>query len=1367
MANTVTNTNNLSLRSILEKDKLTGPNFLDWERNLQIVLRHERKWYVLEEPLGEAPPANASTAIRNAYQKRSDDLLDVGCLMLATMSPELQTGLMNTNAYDMIRQLRDMFQTQARTERYDATRALNACKMAKGTSVSAHVMKMKRLLDHLERLGHPVPLQLATDTILNSLSDDYKQFVMNFNMNNMERSIAELHSMLKTAEQSMGTGTKTKDVLMVRDGGVKKKRGQRNTSKGKDQVQVSQSVPKAVDNRKGKGKGKKVKVNKVKAENRCFTCHEVGHWRHNCPKRHETEWNMDYTKLSNSYKRCRPKTARIFDRAANIGCDPLQEFNPNLGPSVQHPDDPLIITISVEELYNVNESLALISHNVQKLNANRGFNRSRGSGFPSGGRMGQGRGGHYQLDRAQYGNHGRGNYHQGERFQGYDQGSFRNYQGRYREDQGRYRENQERFRDQPRRDNTYLDYQEGPGRQEDWRGQVSVINYRRSLRQYTPESGYIDRQGYEGGYGGRYESGRLDQGPGYGFEQDRSDSRADERMDRGKGSYNGGDSRGNSSRQAQREDQQLGHYARDCSVKYKDAAYFEKKAALMRKKEKGVALLVDEENWVCEEESSDEDDHLVKGLCLMADFEGSEAVDPSTYQDIDPSEVSTIPDITDTVAMLESKICELERCLQSERTLVTKFRIDSAIYKSSLEDLTIVYNRETLESGIRESNLPNKLGCLQKAHEELNSDHGELNIKFQLLSEERTRLFSKIQELEDNNFKRGQFEQTLSILTQHAKKNPFYKAKPDLGLSENHVLDKTPSHLYNFEDMAASKPKPALVGGHVTEEFVRQTVTYTEVINGETITRTTSPSNSTSGSPPTSPPPNRPIFVPASDPTNTEPTWEGIKARTPRVAMPPINYSDLNTSYDTREMDFSEETLVIPPEDVAATKSPDLVKLEKEVFELRLKAMDLDAYQHQLLNLRVIVSEKDTLVRTLEKDLLKANAERIRLSSECETATSTFTDFQIKVADLQTRYVLLDIHFEILKELDHDERIMYRQSLTNQQVSNSLLKKKVMSFENLCFIVSDDDDEPPNSHHRIAEPKTVHDPNIEYDLKVFLDEGDDPSGFIPKKPKSVVVKPEKPIEPRAPISEKSNPEGEKCVGTDKGKSVKPHAPKGLQKKHSKSNDARNSVKPIKSLDFHSSTFEVGETSQLQPNQPFNSTKPKFSKISSGNGGNSIPTKPSSNSHRAFHADARRKDGGQNVKPPRKDHHGRNNSFSAFPKKHSPSRAGLGYAPPSVGMNSNMSVNCNRNLNDAFNTFRNDMCFMFDNFLRYGVSNSFNAPQSNVKSRKRRGRKRGKAKSYSSVKSPPPKEKSEKETTPTDISVSNPKEPIWQWVPKQA
>ncbi|KAJ9540464.1 hypothetical protein OSB04_026970 [Centaurea solstitialis] len=342
MASTVTSTNNLSLRSILEKDKLTGSNFLDWERNLMIVLRHERKWYVLEEPLGEAPPANAPAAARNAHKKHSDDLLDVACLMLATMSPDLQAGLINTNAYDMIRQLRDMFQTQARTERYDATKAFNECKMVKGTSVSDHVMKMKRHLDHLERLGHPVPLQLATDTILNSLSEDYRPFVVNYNMNNMEKTIAELHSMLKTAELNMGNKNKTKDVLMVKDGGVKKKNGLASTSKGKGPVQAIQSAPKKG---KSKGKGKKVKPNKARTENRCFICNEIGHWRQNCPKRHEAGRNHSSTQqlrkvavlhiqelevspgsydqlLNNSYKCCRLKVAQIFDRVANIGRDP-------------------------------------------------------------------------------------------------------------------------------------------------------------------------------------------------------------------------------------------------------------------------------------------------------------------------------------------------------------------------------------------------------------------------------------------------------------------------------------------------------------------------------------------------------------------------------------------------------------------------------------------------------------------------------------------------------------------------------------------------------------------------------------------------------------------------------------------------------------------------------------------------------------------------------------------------------------------------------------------------------------------------------------------------------------------------------------
>ena len=55
-------TNTLSLRSLLEKEKLNGTNFLDWFRNLRIVLKQERKEYVIEEPVPIEPTANAPRA---------------------------------------------------------------------------------------------------------------------------------------------------------------------------------------------------------------------------------------------------------------------------------------------------------------------------------------------------------------------------------------------------------------------------------------------------------------------------------------------------------------------------------------------------------------------------------------------------------------------------------------------------------------------------------------------------------------------------------------------------------------------------------------------------------------------------------------------------------------------------------------------------------------------------------------------------------------------------------------------------------------------------------------------------------------------------------------------------------------------------------------------------------------------------------------------------------------------------------------------------------------------------------------------------------------------------------------------------------
>ena len=239
MANNNRHNNNssMSLRSVLEKDKLTGTNFLDWFRNLRIVLKKERKLYVLDEPHPEEPIESASRADKNAYDKHHNDSIDVACLMLATMNSELQKELEHMEAFDMIVKLKETFQQQARQERYDTTKALHSCKMAEGASVSAHVLKMKGYIEHLDRLGFPLNQELTTDLILNSLPASYSHFVMNFNMNEMEKSILELHLMLKTAKQNIKS--KPGHVLMVKKGKSFKKKGNKKRQ-GKDwKVQCS------------------------------------------------------------------------------------------------------------------------------------------------------------------------------------------------------------------------------------------------------------------------------------------------------------------------------------------------------------------------------------------------------------------------------------------------------------------------------------------------------------------------------------------------------------------------------------------------------------------------------------------------------------------------------------------------------------------------------------------------------------------------------------------------------------------------------------------------------------------------------------------------------------------------------------------------------------------------------------------------------------------------------------------------------------------------------------------------------------------------------------------------------------------------
>ena len=105
------NTGNSVLRTLLEKEKLNGTNFLDWDRNLRLILKHERKEYILTQDPPAEPSLSAARSLRDLYQKFLSDQIDVQCLMMGYMIPELQKQFMgiSENPKALMAEIEEMF----------------------------------------------------------------------------------------------------------------------------------------------------------------------------------------------------------------------------------------------------------------------------------------------------------------------------------------------------------------------------------------------------------------------------------------------------------------------------------------------------------------------------------------------------------------------------------------------------------------------------------------------------------------------------------------------------------------------------------------------------------------------------------------------------------------------------------------------------------------------------------------------------------------------------------------------------------------------------------------------------------------------------------------------------------------------------------------------------------------------------------------------------------------------------------------------------------------------------------------------------------------------------------------------------------
>ncbi|KAK1643043.1 hypothetical protein QYE76_060848 [Lolium multiflorum] len=259
----------INFNQFLEKEKLksNGSNFTDWFRHVRIFLNGGNLQYVLDAPLGDPPAETETDEVKNVYATRKTRYSQVQCAILCSLESDLQKRFEHHDPHELMKELKTIFETHAAVECYEASKHFFSCMMEEGSSISEHMLVMTGHAKKLSDLGIVIPNRLGINRVLQSLPPSYKNFVMNYNMQNMNKEFPELFGMLKAAEIEI---KKEHQVLMVNKTTSFKKQGK---SKGKFKKGGKKAATPPVKPKSG-----------PKPDAECYYCKEKGHWKRNCSK---------------------------------------------------------------------------------------------------------------------------------------------------------------------------------------------------------------------------------------------------------------------------------------------------------------------------------------------------------------------------------------------------------------------------------------------------------------------------------------------------------------------------------------------------------------------------------------------------------------------------------------------------------------------------------------------------------------------------------------------------------------------------------------------------------------------------------------------------------------------------------------------------------------------------------------------------------------------------------------------------------------------------------------------------------------------------------------------------------------------------
>ena len=104
---------NVNMQTVIDDKILIRPNFLDWLKNLRLVLKEEKIAYVITEPILGSPTVDAPESVQRAYQKRLVDSARTELIIHTSMSPEFQKRYKTEDAYSIVCHLREHYNEQA------------------------------------------------------------------------------------------------------------------------------------------------------------------------------------------------------------------------------------------------------------------------------------------------------------------------------------------------------------------------------------------------------------------------------------------------------------------------------------------------------------------------------------------------------------------------------------------------------------------------------------------------------------------------------------------------------------------------------------------------------------------------------------------------------------------------------------------------------------------------------------------------------------------------------------------------------------------------------------------------------------------------------------------------------------------------------------------------------------------------------------------------------------------------------------------------------------------------------------------------------------------------------------------------------